>query len=192
MTRYTSDAQSMAMQREALRRVREQQQRARQAVEGAPAPAPEAKSIPAQEETPGPVLTAAPPQSEPSPLRPQAAVPRGRGPNGPRRMQNTGFGPQQSMFSMPAAAPGAAQPQKRDLRSLLDSFLRRESPGGESLSSLGQGLRDTLGSVAEPVEGLLDSLGIGGEELIILMVMYLVFREKGDKTLLLALGYLLL
>jgi hypothetical protein len=93
--------------------------------------------------------------------------------------------PQQS------AGYSSPQPPRRDLHTAIDSLLRREG-GGESLSSLGRGLQDTIGQAARPVQELLDSLGIGGEELIILMVMYVIFREHGDKTLLLALGYLLL
>ena len=86
----------------------------------------------------------------------------------------------------------AAAPKEGPLQALFSSLLKKESASGESLSHLGQGLRDAIASASEPAARLLDTFGIGGEELIILLVMALVFREKGETSLLLALGYLLL
>jgi hypothetical protein len=50
-----------------------------------------------------------------------------------------------------------------------------------------------VSSTAEPLNKLLDAFDIDGEKLIILLVMWMIFNERSeDKTLLLALGYLLL
>ncbi|HIT18652.1 MAG TPA: hypothetical protein IAB57_03455 [Candidatus Fimivivens faecavium] len=63
---------------------------------------------------------------------------------------------------------------------------------GSTASSLGDSLTEAISSVSEPVAKLLDAFDIDGEKLIILMIMFIIFNERGDKTLLLALGYLLL
>lgn len=76
----------------------------------------------------------------------------------------------------------------RDLTSVFDSFLG----GNGAFSSLGESLQRAVGSASAPAAKLLDTFGLGGEELLILMVMYAVFKEHGDTPLLLALGYLLL
>jgi len=162
MRMYTADAQALTMQQAALRRVREMQQRSRAVV--APQPyMPQARDQP----SPPPAQESRPQpeaqRDEPQPFRQQPVI--------------------------------AVQPKREPpgLHSLLEPFLRRDSGGrGETLSSLGEGIKNALGSAVGPAQQLLDSFGIGGEELIILMVMYAVFRERGDKTLLLALGYLLL
>lgn len=76
----------------------------------------------------------------------------------------------------------------RDLTSVFDSLLG----GNGAFSSLGESLQRAVGSASAPAAKLLDTFGLGGEELLILMVMYAVFKEHGDTPLLLALGYLLL
>lgn len=79
--------------------------------------------------------------------------------------------------------PGAA--------GLLD-MLRKQGLG-DSVSGLGETLQSTISSVSEPISGLLDSFGIDGEKLVILLVMWAIFNEhKDNKMLLMALGYLLL
>ena len=45
---------------------------------------------------------------------------------------------------------------------------------------------------ADPVHGLLDRLGIDSETLLILGLIFLLYNEKADNVLLLALAYLLL
>ncbi len=62
----------------------------------------------------------------------------------------------------------------------------------KGLSGLGETLKTTIANISEPVSKILDALNIDGERLIILIVMLIILNERGDKTLLLALGYLLL
>lgn len=82
-----------------------------------------------------------------------------------------------------ASRPGAG--------GLLD-MLRKQGLG-DSVSGLGDTLQSTISSVSEPISGLLDSFGIDGEKLVILLVMWAIFNEhKDNKMLLMALGYLLL
>ena len=74
----------------------------------------------------------------------------------------------------------------------ITELLNRQGMG-ESIGGMGKSLQDSVASVSQPIADILDSFGIDGEKLIILMVMWAVFNEHPeDKTLLLALGYLLL
>ena len=77
------------------------------------------------------------------------------------------------------------------LLDLINSLGGKNSAG--SLKGLGDTVRSTLSSTAAPLNNLLDYFDIDGEKLIILLVMWLIFSERSeDKTLLLALGYILL
>lgn len=98
----------------------------------------------------------------------------------------------QSNFSRTAFGADNSRPSERSGRpaGLLD--LLRSRGVSDSLGGLGETLHSTISSVSEPISGLLDSLGVDGETLIILLVMWVIFNERSDKTLLLALGYLLL
>lgn len=74
----------------------------------------------------------------------------------------------------------------------LFDMLRKQGLG-DSIGGLGETLQSTISSVSEPLSGLLDTFGIDGEKLVILLVMWVIFSEhKDNKTLLMALGYLLL
>ncbi len=53
-------------------------------------------------------------------------------------------------------------------------------------------LKGQLGEITGPLKGIMDYMDLDSEKLIIIMVMWMLFNEKADKTLLLALGYLLL
>ena len=229
------DSQTLSMQREALRRVREMQQRARLSVEEANAsstnswtsagfaqplaneavpqrstPQPSYQQLPNQmSQTPQPVQ--APPNS-PSPGQqpPQADVPPAQfnPPQNRQQRQNNSqpnnilshlFGggrPPVNQGSQggnrgPQLAPNVGQPRAQGGSGLLD-LLRRQGLG-DSVSGLGETLQSTISSVSEPLSNLLGSFGIDGEKLIILLVMWAIFNEhKENKTLLLALGYLLL
>lgn len=98
-----------------------------------------------------------------------------------------------------AQPPGSAPPQPADgaqpaqgasgaLGSLL-SFLGGGKDG--AAGGLGEGVASALSAVSTPAQKVLDALGLDGERLIILMVLLVLLNEKADKTLLLALGYLL-
>ena len=74
----------------------------------------------------------------------------------------------------------------------IADLLKRQGLG-DSIGGLGDALQNTVSSVSQPLSQLLESFGIDGEKLIILLVMWTVFnQEKENKTLLMALGYLLL
>ena len=53
-------------------------------------------------------------------------------------------------------------------------------------------IKEQINSISGPVKDIMDRLGLDSEKLIIIMIMWMLFNEKEDKTLLLALGYLLL
>jgi len=82
------------------------------------------------------------------------------------------------------------KPKSGDIRQVFESLFSQEGQG--TFSGIGDSLQKVIGSASSPALKLLDSFGIGGEELLILMIMYMVFKEHGDTSLLLALGYLLL
>ena len=74
----------------------------------------------------------------------------------------------------------------------IADLLKRQGLG-DSIGSLGDTVQNTVSSVSQPLAELLESFGIDGEKLIIMMVMWSVFNNsKDNKTLLMALGYLLL
>lgn len=230
---YFPDTQTLTMQQEALRRVREMQLRARQSVEQSNAfpDAPHWQSAPTQSAgAPVQPQFQAQPTHQPSfgQQFQQAAPPQGN-------MQQ-GFAPQ----NMPQGAQQAAAPnnmrsgvqrqspiQSNNILAHLfgggrqtgpqnqsggprgpsqggnQSAPRPGAPGlldmlrkqgiGDSLGGLGETLQSTISSVSEPLSGLLDTFGIDGEKLVILLVMWVIFSEhKDNKTLLMALGYLLL
>lgn len=243
------DSQTLTLQQEALRRVREMQQRARQSVEQVNAynefsgwnsseytPPPQNTAFPRAVQQPGQTQPQTahqmPPQGQsqqPNVQTSQNAAPSFQFPNqqsaanppqyaqqqnrqqhnmsqpnnilahlfgGGRPPINQGSGsPNNSSGNNntnnrgPNQGPNANQP--RSSGGLLD-LLRRQGVG-ESFSGLGETLQGTISSVSEPLSNLLDSFGIDGEKLIILLVMWAIFNEhKENKTLLLALGYLLL
>lgn len=86
--------------------------------------------------------------------------------------------------------PNREKPRDVDIKGLFEGLFSQEGRG--SFSSIGDSLQKAIGSASSPALKLLDSFGIGGEELLILMIMYMVFKERGDTSLLLALGYLLI
>jgi hypothetical protein len=71
---------------------------------------------------------------------------------------------------------------------LLSSLSQLTGGLGGNLSTT---ITDAISSVSSPLNKLLETLGLDGERLIILMLMLVIFNERGDKTLLLALAYLL-
>ncbi|MEA5137155.1 MAG: hypothetical protein VB035_13560 [Candidatus Fimivivens sp.] len=89
-------------------------------------------------------------------------------------------------------AQGMNQNAPRSGGSGLLDLLRKQGLG-DSVSGLGETLQNTISSVSEPLSNLMESFGIDGEKLIILLVMWAIFNEhKDNKMLLMALGYLLL
>jgi len=64
--------------------------------------------------------------------------------------------------------------------------------GGLNLAGIGGSINDALNSVSSPLSRALDALGLDNERLLILLIMFvLLSQEDSDKTILLALGYLL-
>ena len=72
---------------------------------------------------------------------------------------------------------------KRGDNSFLGSFFK-----GGSFESI----KAQVNEAASPFKNLMEKMGLDSEKLIIIMIMWMLFNEKEDKTLLLALGYLLL
>lgn len=104
--------------------------------------------------------------------------------------QNQGNAP--STGGQRGSAQGVNQSVPRSGGSGLLDLLRRQGLG-DSVSGLGDTLQNTISSVSEPLSNLMDSFGIDGEKLVILLVMWAIFNEhKDNKMLLMALGYLLL
>ena len=160
MASYYSDPATLALQREAIKRVKEMQQRAQSSVERPP-----------QNQSPPPANSRSadqPPQN--------AAAP-------PSNMFSQLFGTQQQNRQ-----PRRPQPPPKGIAELL-----KRQGLGDSLGGMGKSIQDSVSSVSQPIADILESFGIDGEKLIILMVMWAVFNEQRDnKTLLLALGYLLI
>ena len=74
----------------------------------------------------------------------------------------------------------------------IADLLKRQGLG-DGIGGLGKTVQNTVSSVSQPLSQLLESFGIDGEKLIILLVMWAVFNnDRENKTLLMALGYLLL
>lgn len=96
---------------------------------------------------------------------------------------------QQSRGQAPGSPP--APGKQSGANGLLD--LIRGGLGGGEAAGLGDSLRGSIASASKPLSDLLDAFSIDGEKLLILLVMWVIFNERSDnKTLLLALGYLLL
>ena len=222
MRSMPADAGLLSLQQEALQRVRQMQQRARLAVEGRPGEntqLPSAQAAPfsprgASSQPPGaaPAPASLPPQgaAPPNPSMPGGDAQRS-GPQQSFRSPNpppcAGQRPQRSSGAENILAPlfgGARQQSRRQApggppapgkqsgaNGLLD--LIRGGLGGGEAAGLGDSLRGSIASASKPLSDLLDAFSIDGEKLLILLVMWVIFNERSDnKTLLLALGYLLL
>ena len=207
MRSMPADAGLLSLQQEALQRVRQMQQRARLAVEGrtgentpppsaqaAPAPA----SLPPQGAAPpnpsmpgGDAQRSGPQQSFRPPNPPPFAGQRPQRSSGAENILSQLFGGarQQSRRQAPGGPP--APGKQSGANGLLD--LIRGGLGGGEAAGLGDSLRGSIASASKPLSDLLDAFSIDGEKLLILLVMWVIFNERSDnKTLLLALGYLLL
>lgn len=219
------DGPTLSLQKEALRRVREMQQKAQQSIEQTNAfaamnrptaqesasfspqrqgqpfvpnggaaqqtasfsqqPPPPQQNMPRQ--SAGAQQNAAPPFGAQPQQRPQAQQ--------NTRSQNSAAPPFGAQQRPPNRAQGNPQqntaPQGGIPRGIMD-LLSRQGLGG-SLGGISESVQSTISSVSQPVADLLESFGIDGEKLIILLIMWAIFNEHQDnKLLLMALGYLLL
>ncbi len=165
-----SDNEVMRMQQDAMRRVKEMQQLSRDTVAGTNRRMAGDTHPPVHQ--PPPLI---PSQFQPPPVPPSQRQPQ----HGPSVHMPTRSAPSRTVSSTPSGG------------GLLSGLAGLGGIGGigESLTST---ISDAISSVSSPVNKIMDALGINGEHLLILMVMFVVFNEQGDKTLLLALGYLLL
>lgn len=111
--------------------------------------------------------------------------------------------PHQTRMSRPSGMPSehgrspGMMPQGQNsadniVNRLIRGLSSSGSQGGSLFDSIGGSVQDALASVSGPVTRALEALHIDNERLVILVIMLLVLNEHGDKTLLLALGYLLL
>lgn len=163
MPRGFADAATMAMQKEALRRVKEMQRQARQSLE---------RSDENSEQVP-PAFQPDMRQSAPS--------------TGQLQFQQGYQNQRQQQYNPP---PFQQRQNAYSPQDILSRFLGGKAGG---LGSLGETLQSTITSASQPAAEILNSFGIDGEKLIILMIMWVIFNEhKDNKLLLMALGYLLL
>lgn len=169
---HYSDSDVLHMQQEAIRRVRQMQQRARQTLgEGAP---PEMGSLPASAGTPD--MPAQPTSASVSVFSPGQAAP----PAQPVSAPSQGRGASPPGGSLGMGALGA-----------LGGRIGQLIEGGEQGQSICR-LLDSLLQGDSPTAGALSALGLDGERLLLLGLLLLLWNEQADRTLLLALGYLLL
>lgn len=168
MPRGFTDAATMSMQKEALRRVREMQRQAQASLE----------------------------RSEAAPTPPQtthesAFFQRQNRPE--QRPSAPDIRLEQNSIPTKSDMPPYQPPQNQKSGSPQDIFSRLFGGKTADLGSLGEMVQNAVSSASQPAAQLLDSFGIDGEKLIILMIMWAVFNEhKDNKLLLMALGYLLL
>ena len=175
MAVYFQDPATLTLRGEAIWRVREMQQRAQSSIQ---------QQNQNPNPNPNPPIQPSPESSRQNP--PQHAVHSGNAAN-PMPPNNL-----LSQLLGGAAAQNRQNRRPQPPPKGIADLLKRQGMG-ESLGSMGQSLQSTVSSVSQPIADILDSFGIDGEKLIILMVMWAVFNEQKDnKTLLLALGYLLI
>lgn len=177
---HYSDSDVLHMQQEAIRRVRQMQQRARQNLqEGVlPGGAPDIPAQPAPVQPSVPVQPPPPAQAVPPPPGQAAAPPGpggGRGPSSP---------------PPPPPGPSGGSPGLGNLGGLGER-LGQLIEGGEQGQSICR-LLDLLVQGSSPISEALSALGLDGERLLLLGLLLLLWNEQADRTLLLALGYLLL
>lgn len=126
-----------------------------------------------------------------------------QGYGGPQNMQ--GMGNNRNVRSNQGAAAGGSH---NTLGGLLSSLLgtgnkNNSNSGSISADSImdtvaglknnfGETITNTLSSVTSPVTQIMDAFGIDSDKLIIIALILILLNEKSDKTLLLALGYLLI
>lgn len=159
-----NDGSALTMQQQALKRVREMQQRAQLINDsGGDFSQPERD---------------APPNLPPNIPNPQTNR---------QSRQNNNRSQTSDMFSRLFSSP-----KKGGASFGITELLKNRGIGGD-IGAVGETVQKTIASVSSPIADLLDDFGIDGEKLIILLVMWAVFNDKKDnKTLLMALGYLLL
>lgn len=228
MRSMPTDAGLMQLQQEALARVRQMQQRARETVQNTDGfSTPSFAQMPlASSPPPVPDASVSPGFTPQSPAE-QNAAPQGDARHDGAPQRGTGFsqGQNPGMGRPPFAQqrPNARAPQGDSILSQLFGGGRPQGnrPGNAQQTSnkgatpaassgglldlirgglsgsvapgLGDTLRGSIATASKPLSDLLDAFSIDGEKLLILLVMWVIFNERSDnKTLLLALGYLLL
>ena len=206
MDNYT-EAEMLRMQRDAIRRVREMQNRARDFEQARRAATGGSDPL-----IPRPVLTGnpigsgltghaspsaaqpnvyqqpsgyeqLPPLQELPPLQYQQIPQQPQSPRGPAYPQ----GGQQPAPGQPGGLFGSLLGGSGQSGGILGSLF-----GGQGIGGIGNGINQVIDGFSAPVRGALDSPGLDNERLLIILVMFLVFtQEEYDNLLLLALGYLL-
>ena len=178
---HYSDHDMLNMQQEAIRRVRQMQQRARQSL-GGEGPSTGAQSLPVRD----------PAETAPKAIQPQPAA-------AAQTMDTFG------------QASGANRPagQNAHMQSLQGTTGRPQSPPAGGLGGIGEwlghlwqggtqeqpgggGIIHSLLGENSPAAKALEALGIDNERLLLIGLLLVLLNEKADRTLLLALVYLLL
>lgn len=179
---HYSDHDMLNMQQEAIRRVRQMQQRARQSLGGEGPPAGE-QSMPVQ----GP----AQPAMKAEQSRPAAA---GQTPDtfGQASGASRPAGQGAHMQSPQGASPGRPQPPPAGGLGGIGEWLGHLWQGGTQEQPGGGGIIHSLIGENSPAAKALEALGIDNERLLLIGLLLVLLNEKADRTLLLALVYLLL
>lgn len=183
---HVNDSDMLRMQQEAIRRVRQMQQRARRSVEGEPIDV---------EYQPVPTVPQAPPepaaQTPPAENNVPGETPPYEGTSSGTSRQNPFPG------NRGTAPPGTAAPSGSPFSGSgpfagLGSLGEKLSGlfGGASSGRHGSILNDFLGEDS-PIAKVLDALHIDSERLLLIGLLLVLLNEKADRTLLLALVYLL-
>lgn len=154
-----------------------------------PSHAPEPTVMPSHAPEPPPILETAPPPSEmapPPPVpEPERVIPEVIPPEITYqrvRQEENSFSTPRRVFTMP---PDGNPPQlTKGTKSLKETAI---GLGG----SLGETITDTIGGITSPLTKIMDTVGIDNDKLLIIGLMIVLLNEKSDKTLLMALGYLL-
>jgi hypothetical protein len=192
-TGYT-EAELLRMQRDAIRRVREMQSRARDFEQARRAAAGEGL-IPRPTLTGNPIGrgTAAPPAAEvvqPSAAPPETTPTAAQPPHPPEAAQQLYRGGPAYRGPRHAGQPEGAAATTGGLLGSLGGLSGLFS--GQGIAGIGQNLSGFINGLSDPVKQALNSLGLDNERLLIILIMLLVFtQDEYDNILLLALGYLL-
>lgn len=170
-----SDAQTLSLREQALNRVREMQQKAQRSLEQSNNKASMSPVFSDQNNAP---------EYHDIPNAPSA-----------QPVSQRNFASNNIFSQLFGAAPpnmrGNIRRSQAAPQNISDLIRRRGL--GDSIENLGETVQSTVASVSRPLADLMESFGIDGEKLVILLVMWAVFNEhKENKTLLMALGYLLL
>lgn len=179
-----SEDDFIRMQQEAIRRVREMQERARRTLEGAGMHIeqnPPAQIPTAQQNAPGTGGTTAP---EP----PRAPVPPPQNTRAAEHASHPSAGHPQASRGTPAHPPAAHPPDAHLPRPQQPPRQSRPEPPPPPPANTGRGGLPAL--LAGGLPGL--HLSLDSDQVLLAIILYVLIQDHGDQWLILALGYIIL